>query len=429
MRFVALARNTGPWLTALVFSAPAVGCNVFDRALNVTAPDKIETAQLQKPENAALLVSGAIGDFECALGSFVAAGALASGELVESTATAARWSLDRRDIDPSETLYSQSTCEGMGTYTPLSTARFTADNALKLLQGWTDAQVAKRTDLIAQAAAYGGYSRLLLGEAFCAGAINQGPLLTSADFFASAESSFTTAIAAATTANNAAILNMAYVGRARARLDKGDKPGALADAQKVPPTFVLLATADLSNARRQNRVFAQNNGRAVSVAPSYRGVTVTGTTGTQPDPRVAVTDAGRAASDNRTPLFNQTKYPTGSAGIAIASGKEAQLIIAEIQGGATAAGIINDLRTRAGITTQFASADAAAIAAEVVEARRRELFLEGQRFYDVRRLNLPLLPAPGGTYSTVYAKGGTYGSERCFPLPNVERQTNPNIKP
>lgn len=44
------------------------------------------------------------------------------------------------------------------------------------------------------------------------------------------------------------------------------------------------------------------------------------------------------------------------------------------------------------------------------------------------RLNLPLVPAVGATYSIVYAKGGTYGSERCFPLPNVERQNNPNIK-
>jgi hypothetical protein len=49
--------------------------------------------------------------------------------------------------------------------------------------------------------------------------------------------------------------------------------------------------------------------------------------------------------------------------------------------------------------------------------------LEGHRFFDIRRLNLPLVPAPG----TTYRKGGTYGDNRCFPLPDVEIRNNPNI--
>jgi len=47
--------------------------------------------------------------------------------------------------------------------------------------------------------------------------------------------------------------------------------------------------------------------------------------------------------------------------------------------------------------------------------------------YDVRRLNLPLDPAAGIPYSTVYLKGGNYGTERCFPVPDVERLNNPNF--
>jgi starch-binding outer membrane protein, SusD/RagB family len=62
--------------------------------------------------------------------------------------------------------------------------------------------------------------------------------------------------------------------------------------------------------------------------------------------------------------------------------------------------------------------------AQLVEERRRELFLEGRRLWDVRRLDLPLVPAPGEPYEI---GGGEYGAQRCFPLPDVERNNNPNI--
>ncbi|HEX2693819.1 MAG TPA: RagB/SusD family nutrient uptake outer membrane protein, partial [Gemmatimonadaceae bacterium] len=106
--------------------------------------------------------------------------------------------------------------------------------------------------------------------------------------------------------------------------------------------------------------------------------------------------------------------------------KEAQLIIAEAEGGQTAVDIINALRADAGLPA-FSSSDPTAITNEVITARARELFLEGQHLYDVRRLNLPLVPAEGTPYSTVYLKGGTYGSERCFPVPDVETLNNPNF--
>ena len=57
------------------------------------------------------------------------------------------------------------------------------------------------------------------------------------------------------------------------------------------------------------------------------------------------------------------------------------------------------------------------------EERRRELYLEGHRLGDVRRYNLPLSPAAG----TPYAFGGVYGTQSCFPLPDVEKINNPNI--
>jgi hypothetical protein len=421
---------TGQWLTVILLSTPVLGCNILDKGLEATAPDKIETSVLETPANAGLIVNSAIGNFECALGSYIVDAAMASGEFMDATATAANWAFDRRDTDPTaDTRYATNGCEVYGIYTPIQVARGTADRALELLQGWTDADVKNRQDLIAKAAAYAGYSRILLGEGFCEAAINLGPKMTSAEVLASAEVMFTTAITAAQAAGDQQILNMAYVGRARARLDQGNKTGAAADAALVPPGFVINATAENSPNRRQNRIQTFNQAALVSVAPSYRGLTVTDANGNQvPDTRVTVTDAGKAATDNRTPLFIQTKYATSSTPIPIGSYKEAQLIIAEVQQGQTAVNIINSLRAAKGLPA-FSSTDPTAIANEVIEARRRELFLEGQHLYDVRRLNLPLDPAAGIPYSTVYLKGGNYGTERCFPLPDVEKLNNPNIGP
>lgn len=401
--------------------AAVAACNI-DNVLKVDAPSRIPADQLADPKNAKLLVNGAIGDFECAAGAYAALSAVLAQEMVDATQTAARWPYDRRDVRTDDALYATAGCEGLGVYTPLSTARYSADLILGKLQEWTDQQVAKRQDLIANAAAYSGYTYVLLGEGFCSMAIDLSREMTSQEIFAVAEQRFTTAIAAAQAAGNNDILNMAYVGRARARLDLGNLAGAAADARNVPLNYVHNVTASAAPSRRVNRIYAQNGvgstgGLALSVGPSYRAVTYAG----QPDPRVRVVDAGRTASEG-TRIFLQTKFGSLSTPLPIATGVEAQLIVAEAVGGQAAVDIINALHARANLP-QFSSTDPTAIKNQVIEERRRELWLQGHRFYDIRRLGLPLDPAPG----TTYHKGGTFGDTRCLPLPDVERLNNPNI--
>jgi hypothetical protein len=64
------------------------------------------------------------------------------------------------------------------------------------------------------------------------------------------------------------------------------------------------------------------------------------------------------------------------------------------------------------------------VQAQIVEERRRELFLEGHRLGDIRRLGLTITPAAGATFP---GGGGVYGTQTCFPLPDVERINNPTI--
>jgi hypothetical protein len=418
------SRGAGWWMIPLCVLLSAAAC---DSLLDVEAPSRIPAETLDDPATAPLLVNGAVGDFECAFGAYVVMGGVVGEEFIDATQTADRWPYDRREVQPGDRRYGEFGCVDLGVYTPLSTARWAAENALAKLQGWTDQQVTSRGTLVATAAAYSGYSHLLLGEGFCSGVLldetlTPGGEATRAQVLERAVERFTQAHAAAQAAGNADLANLALVGRARARLNLGQNAAAAADAALVTPNYVKVASASAIATRRENRVVAQNvSSNNLSVGPRYRGLMV----GDSVDKRVPVSDLGRNATDG-TRIWVQNKYPSPATPIPLATWDEAQLIIAEVQGGQTAVNIINAFRTRAGLP-QFSSADPAAIRAQVIEERRRELFLEGHHLGDIIRYNLPLTPAPGAAF----AKGGTYGpqgSALCLPLPNIEVLNNPLIQ-
>lgn len=417
----ASARRPLGVIVAVAALLGASACDTVDRLLTVTTPSRLGEANFLVPQNGALISASAVADFECALGGYIVASGLAAGELVEGTQTAARWSYDRRDVQANEALYASNGCAAIGTYTPLNTARFTNDQAVRLLEGWTDAQVANRQRLIGLNAAMAGHSIVLLAEGFCECVIDLGPALTTAQAMDSAIVRFDKAIAAATAANATDVLNLARVGKARAQLGKGDLAGAAATAAPVPTEFVFNATHDLNAGTRNNIIFAQNNqGFAVSVAPAYRALTVGGAA----DPRVRAVDGGRNTTDQINRLWTQQKYTSLTASTPIASGVQARLIQAEGLGAGQGVAIINTLRARTGVALPpLTAAEESAFIATVMEERNRELWLQGHRWFDMNRRALAQVPAPGVAYS----KGGIYGNQRCWPLPDVERFANPNI--
>ena len=193
---------------------------------------------------------------------------------------------------------------------------------------------------------------------------------------------------------------------------------------------MLNTVADATVSRLSNRVFAENNSGAggVTIAPAYRTLTVQGVA----DPRVKVTDQNRLNSDQANRWFTQTKYTSLATPLPIATGIEAQLILAEATGGAQGVAIVNGLRARSGVgLPALSAAEVADFQGTIFSERARELFLQGNHWFDVRRGNLPLVPAPGTTYPAggAIAKAGSYGSERCWPLPDVEKAANPNFAP
>jgi starch-binding outer membrane protein, SusD/RagB family len=403
-------------LTAVLAGFALSGCDTMDKLLEIDTPSRIPADNLEGPAFADMLLSGAIGDFEAALSSHILQQSLLAGELHDGTSSANRWMVPSRTVMYFDARYPEQ------SYTPLSKARWTADHVLKLLQEWTDAQVTGRQTKIATAAVYAGFNLVILGESYCQMSLDLSAAMTPQQVFQQAEARFTTAITAAQAAGSGAStwLNAAYVGRARARLDLGNATGAAADAALVPVGFKLDVTHSAANTRRYNYVYEETRTRSISVTEPFRGLTVDG----KADPRVPVTDMKRKASDGLTDLFNQTLYTDRSSPIPLARWEEAQLIIAEAQGGTTAVNIINTLRTRRGLAGTYAGGTATEIKNQVIAERQRELFLDGHRVGDLQRYNLPFFPATG----VVYVKGGIYGDVKCFPIPAVEINANPNLR-
>jgi starch-binding outer membrane protein, SusD/RagB family len=409
-------------LAAVVsLASVAIACNP-EELLEAVRPNVVEADRLDDPAQAQLLLNGVIADFECAHGAFVSAGAIMGDELEDAQLAAAVWDYDRRSFNANPAgSYGPNACNPQlfGVYRPLSTARWAADRLVEKLDSWTDEQVPDRTAKIATAALYAAFSLLEMGMIMCSAAIDVGPEITPAQMFQEAETRFDRAIQAATAANRSDLRNAALAGRARTRLYRNNLAGAVADAQLVPAGFVFNATAANDPAgRRWNRVFHHVNfSRFHMVETQSRNLT----TGGVVDPRTTSVVTTSRALDGRISVM-QAKYADLASSLPVTRYEEAQLIIAEAQGGATAIGIINALRARHSLPPMSA-AEQSDIQGTLIEERRRELWLEGQRLYDITRFNLPLVPAVGAAF----AKGGFYGPTRCLPLPDVERFNNPCI--
>jgi starch-binding outer membrane protein, SusD/RagB family len=417
------------------------GCNL-DEILKVQPANLIPAVDLETPVNAPLLVAGAVSDFDCAFNSFVVVGGLIGEELEDALQTAARWPYDQRNVTADQTFYSSGSCTGLGVYSPLQSARVSANNVARLLSGWTDAEMPlnfNRNLAIGRMQVYEAWSKLLMSEIFCETAfstingevVNYGSRITNVQARDSAIATFTLALAtlAGETGASADSLRLfAQAGRARAYLDARDMPNARTDANAVlagtTAGWQFVTTASGTNTRRQNRVFQENGVNTQpnsSVGLRYR---------TLNDPRVPVTNLGTSSSGTNVPRWRQNKYTAVTSAIPIVTRLEMQLIVAEADignAGGTTLATITTFRT-AGAQGAYTGTTNAEHLAEIIDQRRRALWLTGTHFPDVIRYNLTVAPAQGAPTPWGQTFGPDQGSQLCLPLPNVERDNNPALQ-
>ncbi len=389
-----------------------------DEFLKVTNPNVIDAATVDPTSGAATLANSAQQNFATALGWLAMYSSWFTGEANVSDTFPTRNEFGFRTIsDLNGSLQTD-------VWAPISLAAASAKTVLDLTLPTPTTNIN-----LARAATYRGFAILMMATDFCSGSLSGGAELTTAQLLDSASFWFTRGIdvgKANGSTDGIALSNAALVGRARAKLQKGDLAGAGADAAAVPAGFTMdMRYTDDANSRTRlsNRLFQFTFDRgSVSVAPAFRTT----------DSRVPFRAPGVTTLQGQDAVpggfHEQRKFPAYASSMRLASKLEADYIAAEASANVTQQlTLINARRAAAGLAAYAGATDAASVKTELYNQRAFEFYLEGKRLADFRR-------SPSST-SYITATGQPYfkpgypgtGSQTCYPIPRAERDNNPNF--
>ena len=381
----------GRLLAMLLVVAVATGC---DSLLEAELPGDLSAEALDNPILAETLVLGVQGDFECAFRGYLFREALWADVGMYHGSTLNWLRSEQRALSTREG--GNQSCENgrEPVWLPMHIVRGQAEVAIDLIEGFEAGSVADPDLLVGKANLYKAYATQLLSEHYCGIVFDgDGVEKSRADGFQRAVELFTLAIdrASLSSAGEASdIVNMARVGRARAKLNLGDGPGAIMDAEVVDVGFIGLANYAESPTRlRWDRPVSID--ASLTLQAEFRDLQIGGV----PDPRVPTEQT--SSNGGVTPQYTldwwvQLKYNSRGSDIPISTWREAQLMIAEADPARSVAiinllrsdptGIHSELDASAWPLAAYVDGGAAANAAQVIEERRRELFLQGTKVGD-----------------------------------------------
>lgn len=411
-------------LLAIVPALALAGCD-FD----VSNPGPIQDRFLDDPAAHGAMVNGAGRALSEALNWTAYTGAAISRELHPAGSTGSF------GITPKQQVGILAPDETNTQWNLASRARWMAETGAERIRESLGSTFDK-SPRAAQILVWAGYANRHLGENWCEAVIDGGPLQARAVFFERAQAHFTEAMAVAAAAGDARLVSASRAARASVRVHLGDWPGAIADAAAVATSFVYAMPYYEGELDLYNRV------HYASANSPYRAHTVWNTVyqayyqNTQ-DPRVAwKTDPNQPVGDGavgdlgRVPWLIQLKHPTRAAPIRLSTGREMRLIEAEFRlrtgDWAGAIVIINSLRSAAGAPPVAATS---VVEAWTVLKRERgiELWLESRRLGDRYRWSAGATPGTLDPLEVVSAQSRLTQQDLCFPIPDSERQTNPNL--
>jgi starch-binding outer membrane protein, SusD/RagB family len=433
-------------LGAGLAAAVAAGCG-RDRLLDVQTPDQITPEQANSPTGSAALRVAAIGNFAYFYGGDY--GGSFHGLNITSGLLSDEMESARGGTEHLDSRAQNDALQPLGnTWASVGQAHTQLIRARRALREFaseaTAADKATKATQIAQLHALHGMLYALVAENYCNGvpfanADDESPgteALTNAALYNRALAQFDSAVAAAgTTAADAAIRNLAAVGRARTLVDLNRYADAAAAAAAVPTSFVY--NIEYSQTTVVNAVYDWMNG-TLNYAPADReggnGLPFVSAN----DPRVTVIRGATGAPTPRAGQdginhFTQTVFARGDSPVALASGVEARLIEAE------AALAANDATTYlARVNAARATrTDLAPLTDPGTATARQDLLFRERAFWfwgtahrtgDLRRLVRQYGRAANAVFPTgSYFKGGTFGADVTL-VPSQAEQNNPEFK-
>jgi hypothetical protein len=340
----------------------------------------------------------------------------------------------------------QLTPDNAGPWNRAQLARWVAEQGVARIREVRGAQFAEFGNA-APALLYIGFANRMLGEHVCKTAIDGGGEEPFTVHFERAEAAFTEALTIARAKRNTQHENAALVGRASVRIWRNNWAGAAADAALVPKDFTYatpynvvamtqsnsLAIATTDQVRRNfslwSTFYGENFDQFRDPRTPYRKYPDTPFRvglGSLPD-----LGDGRGAI-GQVQYWQQRKHIRDDGPIELASGREAQLIVAEskIRAGdwQGALAIVNEIRTAVGVPLRQAANSEEAWTWLKLE-KLIELWLEGRAVGERRRWfgDGPDQAAPGPLPATLRMDDRT-GKDRCWPISQQELETNPNLR-
>ena len=465
------ARSNGA--AAIVLAAGVIAVAACDRIktelLEPQNPGFVDQGAVGSPAAAAALKIGAIGRlkrlaYDSAPAGFAGSSLWEASGLMTDEFSNSDFQNSQNDVDQR----TMSPDNQVSNYARITQARGFIVDAIAAEKQYQPDSVADIAELYAGM----GFLEMNLAEDFCngiplgsnkAGVVDYSSPefkpLTNAEVYATAlthvESALST-LGSAGTASANFVRQMALITKARILVDQGKftEAAAVVPQTAIPTSYQYNWTSSASNNNDDLGTWTLNNSIArMTVGDSsmtYQGQTFRAFNAipfaSANDPRVPVvkgTDptVKLSAEDGLTPLFIQQIWKNRDDAIPMVSGLDARLIEAEALLNAAdytgMMGILNGLRAAPPAIGAFKPAAMAALPVPASKPEAVALFFRekafwtfgrGQRLGDLRRM----IRQYGYTQDQVFPtgqhyKGGSYGSDVNFPVPDVER-SNPQFK-
>jgi starch-binding outer membrane protein, SusD/RagB family len=393
-------------------AAAVMAVTACDGLLDVDSPGRIGDDDLESPDAIPGMVIGMQYDMSQAVDGGLELISMASMELFHGGSYG--WNeIPRGTIEDDDS----------SPWSSAQQARWVAEEGILRMGEILEPDQFARSPYAAEANVWAGYANRFLGEVFCSSVINGGPEIDHAEHFSRAEGYFTDAIALAEAAGRADLEDAAYAGRATVRAWQGNWSGAATDAEQVPIGFTWWAQLDTE---MRNEITYETHTRF-----EY---SVWGTIFEDhpDDPRAPweieynADNSVANGANGSTPHYKQLKYTDRADDIPLAKGTEMLILRAEaalregVSGIPAAYGLMNEARVDGyGMDPLPVAATLAEAWADLHFERLATNWIEGRALWDYRRWSQESGPAQNNELD---------GRDLCWPIPEWEKDANPNFR-